>query len=228
MTTWAASTRSCSPAGPPAGWAATTNRCSRWRAARCSSTSWTRSAAPAGASSSGRAAISGSRSSGVARNRRGGGPVAAIGAALPHVDADTVLVLAADLPWIAPAIDALQGALDDPAVDVAMLTSDGQANYLAAAWRTRALSDAIGRLAWQRRQPASRCVPSSRESPRASSTWSTTRRTGATTTTPWPIWPEREPKGLNDDDPARDLGGRPLGRSRRRSRLDRRRAHCST
>ncbi len=77
----------------------------------------------------------------------GGGPVAAIGAALPHVDADTVLVLAADLPWIAPAVEPLLGALDDPAVDVAMLTSDGRANYLAAAWRTRALSDAIGRAA---------------------------------------------------------------------------------
>ena len=77
----------------------------------------------------------------------GGGPVAAIGAALPHVDADTVLVLAADLPWIAPAVEPLLGALDDPAVEVAMLTSDGRANYLAAAWRTRALSDAIGRTA---------------------------------------------------------------------------------
>ena len=76
----------------------------------------------------------------------GGGPVAALEAARPHVDADTVLVLAGDLPWIAPAVEPLLGALDDPAVDVAMLVRDGRANYLAAAWRTRALGDAIGRL----------------------------------------------------------------------------------
>lgn len=71
----------------------------------------------------------------------GGGPVAAIAAALDAVRADMVVVFAADLPDIAPAVPALLAALtDDPHADTACLTGpDGRVNYLAAAWRTESL-----------------------------------------------------------------------------------------
>ena len=74
----------------------------------------------------------------------GGGPVAAIAAALPHVRAEAVVVLAADLPWVGPAIEPLRTALTG--ADVAMLSSDGRLNYLAAAWRSDALSAALRAL----------------------------------------------------------------------------------
>jgi molybdopterin-guanine dinucleotide biosynthesis protein A len=75
-----------------------------------------------------------------------GGPVAAIAAGLPLTAADVVVVLAADLPWIAPAVPALLAAL--PASGVALLVDGtGRPNHLAAAWRrpdlVRAL-DAVG------------------------------------------------------------------------------------
>ena len=73
----------------------------------------------------------------------GGGPVAAIAAALPATGAATIVVLAADLPWIAPAIEPLRTALDRSDADVAMLARDGRQNYLAAAWRRSALVAAI-------------------------------------------------------------------------------------
>ncbi len=73
----------------------------------------------------------------------GGGPVAAITAALPRVGADVVVVLAADLPWIGPAIAPLRTALDRSGADVAMLSSGGRLNYLAAAWRRSALVAAV-------------------------------------------------------------------------------------
>ena len=72
----------------------------------------------------------------------GAGPVAAIAAALDAVAEERVLVFAADLPDIAPAVPALRRALDDaaPDVDAACLADpEGQLNYLAAAWRTSAL-----------------------------------------------------------------------------------------
>ena len=73
----------------------------------------------------------------------GGGPVAAVAAALPHVGADAVVVLAADLPWIGPAIEPLRTALHQSGADVAMLSSDGRLNYLAGAWRRSALVAAV-------------------------------------------------------------------------------------
>jgi molybdopterin-guanine dinucleotide biosynthesis protein A len=72
----------------------------------------------------------------------GAGPVAAIAAGLAQVDADTVVVLAADLPWIAPAVPVLIAHLDD--ADVAVLVdTGGRRNYLAAAWRHETLARAI-------------------------------------------------------------------------------------
>jgi len=72
----------------------------------------------------------------------GGGPVAAIAAGLQHTSSDVVLVLAADLPEIGPAvpllIDALRGA--DCAV---LVDANGRRNPLAAAWRRAQLQAAI-------------------------------------------------------------------------------------
>jgi molybdopterin-guanine dinucleotide biosynthesis protein A len=61
-----------------------------------------------------------------------------------HVISDLVLVLAADLPWIAPAVPRLLDALHTtPEAACAVLTADGRRNYLAAAWRCTALRDAL-------------------------------------------------------------------------------------
>jgi molybdopterin-guanine dinucleotide biosynthesis protein A len=78
----------------------------------------------------------------------GGGPVAGIAAGLPHTAAPTVVVLAADLPWIAPAIAPLLAALDesDPP-DLAVLRAGERRNYLAAAWRRSTLVAALAALA---------------------------------------------------------------------------------
>ena len=79
----------------------------------------------------------------------GGGPVAAVAAGLPHARAELVVVLAADLPWIAPAVPLLTAALAaDPELDAAVLVDrDGRRNHLAAAWRAdslRAATAAVG------------------------------------------------------------------------------------
>ena len=68
----------------------------------------------------------------------GGGPVAGLAVALPLSVHDIVVVLAADLPWIAPAVPLLiAGAADG---DVAALAdSSGRINFLAAAWRRDSL-----------------------------------------------------------------------------------------
>lgn len=78
----------------------------------------------------------------------GSGPVAGLAAALPATRGPVVLVVAADLPSLAPAVPALLEALDhDDAADVAMLVdSSGRANHLAAAWRRPALVAALGGL----------------------------------------------------------------------------------
>lgn len=73
----------------------------------------------------------------------GAGPLAALAAGLVHIRAGTVLVLAADLPSIGPAVPRLLAALAGDG-DVAVLSdSNGRANYLAAAWRAAALRDAM-------------------------------------------------------------------------------------
>ena len=74
----------------------------------------------------------------------GGGPVAAIAAALELVEEHYCLVLAADLPWIAGAVPLLLMAVAN--TDVAVLATAGRRNNLAAVWRTEALRDAIDSL----------------------------------------------------------------------------------
>lgn len=84
----------------------------------------------------------------------GAGPVAALAAGLAHTSAGIVVVLAADLPWIAPAVVRLVDALAaDASADCAILTRDARRNYLAAAWRGPALAVAIARLADLRDKP---------------------------------------------------------------------------
>jgi molybdopterin-guanine dinucleotide biosynthesis protein A len=72
----------------------------------------------------------------------GGGPVAAVAAGLAHASADVVVVLAADLPWIAPAVPLLVAAVED-APAALLVDATGRVNYLAAAWRRDALEAAI-------------------------------------------------------------------------------------
>lgn len=75
----------------------------------------------------------------------GSGPVAALAAGLPATDADALVVLGADLPWIAPAVPALLRAL--PSDGVALLVDQsGHANYLAAAWRRETLLRALAQV----------------------------------------------------------------------------------
>jgi molybdopterin-guanine dinucleotide biosynthesis protein A len=76
----------------------------------------------------------------------GSGPVAGLAAGLPLTRADVVVVLAADLPWIAAAVAPLVGALRPP-TGAALLTGNRGPNYLAAAWRRPALTGALARLA---------------------------------------------------------------------------------
>lgn len=76
----------------------------------------------------------------------GGGPVAAVAAGLPLVSTPVTVLLAADLPFIAPAIDRLRDALNGREA-VALADPGGRLNYLAAAWTTAALRLAVARLA---------------------------------------------------------------------------------
>ncbi|MDQ6851387.1 MAG: NTP transferase domain-containing protein [Actinomycetota bacterium] len=75
----------------------------------------------------------------------GGGPVAAIAAGLGEVRAALVVVLAADLPAIGPAVPLLIATADG--AECAVLTdADGRRNHLAAAWQTAALRAAVTAL----------------------------------------------------------------------------------
>jgi molybdopterin-guanine dinucleotide biosynthesis protein A len=77
----------------------------------------------------------------------GGGPVAALAAALGHVDAELVLTLASDLPSIGPAVPQLLAALTaGPSDCAALVDAGGRVNYLAAAWRRAALQRALAAL----------------------------------------------------------------------------------
>jgi CTP:molybdopterin cytidylyltransferase MocA len=56
-----------------------------------------------------------------------------------------VLVLAADLPWVAPAVPALVDALPERGAAL-LVDTNGRPNYLAAAWRRRDLAAALEQL----------------------------------------------------------------------------------
>ncbi len=79
----------------------------------------------------------------------GSGPVAAVAAALPHVTADEVAILATDLPFVTPAaVAALRAALAAvPAAAAALaVDGDGRDQHLLAVWRTPALRTALASL----------------------------------------------------------------------------------
>jgi len=76
----------------------------------------------------------------------GGGPVAGLAAGLVEVSAATVVVLAADLPFVsAGTIRTLLDALD--VEGVVLVDADGRDQPLVSAWRTDALRAAITGLA---------------------------------------------------------------------------------
>ncbi len=78
----------------------------------------------------------------------GSGPVAGLAAGLDGISADTVVVVAADLPFLtSELIESLVAALDED-VDVALLVDEnGRDQYLLGAWRVAPLRTALGRLA---------------------------------------------------------------------------------
>ncbi|SOB82961.1 Molybdopterin-guanine dinucleotide biosynthesis protein A [Streptomyces sp. 1331.2] len=92
----------------------------------------------------------------------GGGPVAAVAAGLDLVTADTVLLLAADLPFLdRRTVERLAAALDEagPAVDAAVLVdAGGRDQPLAAAYRTAPLRAALAALGDPAGQPLRRLV----------------------------------------------------------------------
>ncbi|WP_161988614.1 molybdenum cofactor guanylyltransferase [Pedococcus bigeumensis] len=75
----------------------------------------------------------------------GGGPVAAIAAALPHVDSPVVVVLGGDMPYAAsPAPDLASRLAVGPGLDVVLgRDGDGRLQPLLAAYRTEALCAAL-------------------------------------------------------------------------------------
>jgi molybdopterin-guanine dinucleotide biosynthesis protein A len=76
----------------------------------------------------------------------GAGPVAAVAAGLPCTAAPLVVLLGADLPWIAPAMPLLRAAVADDLDAAVLVDESGRRNLLAAAWRRRALQDALSRV----------------------------------------------------------------------------------
>ena len=77
----------------------------------------------------------------------GCGPVAAIAAAAGRIRQPTVAVLAADLPFIGPALDQLRQCVTLGTREVGLLVdTTGRSNYLAAVWRTSALLQTLDAL----------------------------------------------------------------------------------
>ena len=79
----------------------------------------------------------------VVEEPQGGGPVAALAAALPFVTSPVVVLLASDLPFLdAETVDRLRMAIG--AKDGALLVDgDGRDQLLVGAWRTVQLRDAV-------------------------------------------------------------------------------------
>lgn len=77
-----------------------------------------------------------------------GGPVAAVAAALPHVDAESVLVLATDLPRVEEAVRVLDdaAALLPPGDGVCLADESGRPQWLVGRYRTRALRERAERI----------------------------------------------------------------------------------
>lgn len=93
----------------------------------------------------------------------GGGPVAAIGAALRVLPdaAPTVLILAADMPFIgASAISELIAAsADSGAAATFAIDDDGRQQYLLGVWRTAALAERVNAVGSLDNQPMRALIP---------------------------------------------------------------------
>ncbi|AWW38575.1 NTP transferase domain-containing protein [Streptomyces cadmiisoli] len=78
----------------------------------------------------------------------GGGPLAALGAGLPHTTADRVVLLSADLPFLGtPTVKGLLAELDAGTADGVVLTDpDGRDQPLVAAYRARPLHGTLASL----------------------------------------------------------------------------------
>lgn len=77
----------------------------------------------------------------------GGGPLAALAAALPQVRADHLALVAADLPFLrSPHVDALLAAVQQRAGAV-LVDDGGQAQWLIGVWRSAALRGALSGVA---------------------------------------------------------------------------------
>ncbi|KOX47108.1 molybdopterin-guanine dinucleotide biosynthesis protein [Streptomyces sp. NRRL F-7442] len=86
----------------------------------------------------------------------GGGPLAALAAGLRHTSAEHVVVVSADLPFLAgPAVERLLSALAAGDADGALLTdADGRDQPLVAAYRASALRRELAALARDRAEGA--------------------------------------------------------------------------
>ncbi|KOT99690.1 molybdopterin-guanine dinucleotide biosynthesis protein [Streptomyces sp. NRRL F-4707] len=86
----------------------------------------------------------------------GGGPLAALAAGLRHTSAEHVVVVSADLPFLAgPAVERLLSALAAGDADAALLTdADGRDQPLVAAYRASALRRELAALARDRAEGA--------------------------------------------------------------------------
>lgn len=75
----------------------------------------------------------------------GGGPVAAVAAALPHVDSSVVVLLGGDMPYAAaPAPGLVSRLVADPGLEAVVGSDgDGRLQPLLAAYRTEALRRAL-------------------------------------------------------------------------------------
>ncbi|MFD7059694.1 NTP transferase domain-containing protein [Streptomyces sp. NPDC059906] len=88
----------------------------------------------------------------------GGGPLAALAAGLRHTTAEDVVVLSADLPFLAgPTVGRLLSALAAGNADGVLLTdADGRDQPLVAAYRASALRRGLAALARDREEPTGR------------------------------------------------------------------------
>lgn len=75
------------------------------------------------------------------------GPAAAIAAGLAETTAEVVVVLACDMPFVgADTVQRLLAAVTDQSDGALLVDETGRRQYLAAAYRSRALRAALGRL----------------------------------------------------------------------------------
>lgn len=78
----------------------------------------------------------------------GGGPAAAVVAALSHCESDVIGVLAVDMPMAGSALGSVLQALDDEADGWIPVAEDGRRQWLCALYRRSALLRAAGEKDW--------------------------------------------------------------------------------